>query len=324
MPANKRYKIRFPDPHHKINGSRYLFSMSISQGQLDVLCESPIEELVVRLTPPWSLTIIGMQTLTQEIDIKSVLEVSKRSHNGYSGMLEKLFARHSPKHLSTGRPHQGKDTFNPYSTSNDIGNEILAYWEQGLKLVASILHTYFTQLSKGERLIALSLQRLLANIINIKRNGSLAEDVSTHQIKQYIQQAPKYTIAYIDDEWVAFRNPLENFFSQRERGGYTRKEKILLKAAKGDVSNSGHIANVLDQEIHFGKNSTPINIEKENLKPYDEFHQEAKTVEERGLDDAKNTASEENSINKTDVGQQVPQPKVRPDLAELARQRLKI
>lgn len=225
MTQKNRYRISFPNPDKRPTAARYLFSLNLYSKDVMSLCSQPIERFVAEKSDGWVLACLGALTFEKIICLNQVSELIDIDDEAYARLLDLLFEGVSLAQLASGRPYRGKAQMTAHHADGmDISHQIIAYWEQGVKLTSAILYNYLDQILYGQNHIAISLQNLLSKLIKFRKNVGLRHELSNSQIQAMLEYDPIYVVSYYDNAWHATRADM-SAFGGKKRGMKPKAQK---------------------------------------------------------------------------------------------------
>lgn len=225
MTQKNRYRISFPNPDKRPTAARYLFSLNLYSKDVMSLCSQPIERFVAEKSDGWVLACLGALTFEKIICLNQVSELIDIDDEAYVRLLDSLFEGVSLAQLASGRPYRGKAQMTAHHADGmDISHQIIAYWEQGVKLTSAILYNYMDQILYGQNHIAISLQNLLSKLIKFRKTVGLRHELSNSQIQAMLEYDPIYVVSYYDNAWHATRADM-SAFGGKKRGIKSKAQK---------------------------------------------------------------------------------------------------
>lgn len=332
------YRIRFPDPDQRYNGTRYLFSLSLNKREMDMICPSLMEQWVIKNTPAWLLALVGQETISPLVNLDHIRKLVDIKSEAYVRSVDILFSNCPVTDLSSGRSYRRKSVKSATLTNDtDISHQIVAYWEQGVKLLSSLSYNYFYHdILTGNKAISLHLKRLMVQIMDFTDGKSVEKGLTIKKVKLMLtEQQPEYVIAFENSTWQAARADLKAL-DTKGRGTKTHTFRNFSNALLDSVSNFEH-SDDEDDPISNAKqeNKNPSPKERQGKTPAPpNSTQETVTMQQptsstQKQDDKQLTASQSqdeppastpNDITETAPSEQKPpEARKKPDLRALAR-----
>lgn len=332
------YRIRFPDPDQRYNGTRYLFSLSLNEKKLKQICPTQLEQWVIENTPAWLLTLVGQETLSPLLDFNYLKQLTDIKSDVYLQGIDSLFADCPTSILSKGRTYRRKASLSATLTNDvDISHQLVAYWEQGVKLISALSYTYFYQdIVIKNKAAALQLKRLMVQMMSFKDGKSIDKELTIKKIKSMLaEHSLDFIVAFDKGCWMATKSNLRAV-GQGLSGFKTSTYKAFNKASLEQLSNFEH-SDDEDDPISNAKqeNENPSPKERQGKTPAPpNSTQETVTTQQptsstQKQDDKQLTASQSqdeppastpNDITETAPSEQKPpEARKKPDLRALAR-----